>query len=256
MAAVKFVWTRLTLSGKLTFDAYIKDTYLHDDEWALHYLADRYDELTSADGSASLYHNPIRALTRRQGVSYTQVAELSRRSRDDLYRFITEEASYREWDDVLNRTRAEAGIPEMRDGELLIDVPLKPRVRDTGPETSSSETSGEKGVESRLFVLLRDPITRDVVAVSDVHAQSETVRHLAVQDQESRPIRFFLHKKRHDALSSYARRELASTISKAIADTRIAHNSSTPPRPINPDDSATRRFRLISGGDESGADGS
>lgn len=241
MAAAKFVFRQLLESGSTDFNAYLAAVRGKDDYFALRWISSRFDKLVQAHGGN--LHNPLGPVERGGRLPYARVFSLGRRSprfREDrtgdpeLYEHLA--SSWTPWreDAVLDALHmAIPGGDMLRRGEILVDVPLKPRFRQkaTGTEASGDPqdleprriglapaTAAEIGERSvQLWAQLRHQTVPTDVVWLPLHTVSPLAGPIAeTEDGQVRLIRVFLPRPHLERLAPRERRELPTIVSDCL----------------------------------------
>lgn len=190
MAAVKYTFQQLVGVNALSFKSYLAATARFTDFEAARFLAEAFTKQFGPD-----QHSPLSSITSFRRLGFKRVLSLSHQDqpRADLWLRVV-----RSYSSSLERELLEAlrkGLvpgKELKRGEVLIDVPMKPRLfflaADSLP-SPSRETNSDLGLrESRLWVVGG---TRQ--APEDIVKASKLVRELAwMEEVASRRVRIFL----------------------------------------------------------------
>jgi len=194
MAAVKHVMCKLLQRNALTFEEYHREVYGQSDHYALEFLHRRYLGLLQNEGLDAFA--PLRSLVEGDRFSYRRVFTLSRDGDREaaLYESIVQRGSLDKMAEVV-QAMADA-LPhsvKVKDGEILIDIPLKKRLRNENePSGFDVVTRSESGISSVLWIRKRDHLRRKQSWLP-LREASQLIQYLSsIEDHSGRKIRVFL----------------------------------------------------------------
>ena len=221
MAAVKFTFEVLMKYGGFTFGEYKEAVYGRSDWDALMYL---HDQLASVARREKLdITNPLGTIVALKRFGYRRVFSLGADDGDDgtLYRRIIAQVS-----PALFGSMA-AGIAghlptayRVRDGDVLIDVPLKKRLRNAqiGSEstTETADTAADAGSKPGIWVRRRSRLGAE--KWKDLYAYSPLAGLLGkVEDHSGRKIRVFISRELLRRMSPQAQEALPDEIRNQLS---------------------------------------
>ena len=214
MAAIKWVMKSLLRKSALTFDNYWKATLWMSDWEALRYLRAQYDAFGHQGGGDLA--NPLADLAELRRIGYRRVLALH--YRDDtrpLYDLIVNRVTP-DREDELVRAIGDLFPRNVRPklGQVLIDIPLKRRLRGTRGQTANlMETQAERGTATKVWVCCRRPLTKEVVAWVELADVSPlAARFGEVEDHSGRKIRIFAARSLLGQLSLNQQRNLEAEV--------------------------------------------
>lgn len=217
MAAVKYTFQQLMRAKVFTFREYLKTSGCFTDMEAVRYLD---GEFSKRFGDSA--HSPLGFIASFRRLAYKRVASVSHdsaRSADGILwlRLVRCYSSSLESDLLEALQKGLVPGKTLKPGEVLIDVPLKPRLLFLGVDpnlTPSRETGSELGLrESRLWVV--GGVGQQPV---DIVKSSKLVRELAwMEEISSRRVRVFLTEghvtpENREALSARTKRLLCDIL--------------------------------------------
>lgn len=221
MSAIKYVFERLLRTGEMNAREYWNETLYMSDWEAMLLLQDRFlkirheDEIDPLDWLASF---------RRIGFRRVLSLQLGRKDDIELYRGLVrlhldpgegEATLFKAIRDCLP-ARAEP-----LDGEILLDVPLKRRLRGAAAELEAiHETKAERGAAaSVIWVCRREHLTKQFADWVDLNEYSPLVGALGeLEDRTARKIRLFMHADLLDRIGSLGVDRLEQTVRGAMLD--------------------------------------
>jgi HD superfamily phosphohydrolase len=247
MAAVKLVMMRLLRCGQLTFEEYRKRTLFRDDFYALRLLAVIYDRYLRRRRDVNGI-NPLRGLLTDRAIGFDVAWSLSwddgysGRLYDAIVDGITPDRHEKLVDTLRNSVPSHTGAT---DGELLLDIPLKRRLR---PALSHSlkETVGEIGATSDLWVADRHHLTGRIAQWHTLEEFSGLAGRLGeIEDIHGREIRIFIHRRLYDTLAVHDREFLDRDFKADVVKAAIDWAREDGREPLTQPDSATPRLRPV-----------
>src|SRR3989344_780853 len=217
MAEVKHVMKRMLLErgAEFTFDTYLRDTFYFSDWEVVKYLRDTYDAFASQDGKQ--YYNPIASIADLRRIGHRRAFSL--RACGDaectlLYRVGTNINPAREAEVIRAIVEHLPRFCEPRDGDILVDVPLKPRLA-----TSNRETAAEQGRAVPLYVKCHWPLTkrfRTWITLEEYSPLAQAVRK--TEESVGMPFRVFFSRDLLDKLSSADMERIELTLHDVIVE--------------------------------------
>jgi uncharacterized protein len=194
MSAIKFAFRHLLKARALSFDQYWEQTLRMSDWEALRFLSERYHAWAHESGVHG--YNPLQNMVNQRRLGYERVFTLRCIPQDDeqLYNRLVETVSPEQEDDLID---AIAGFlprsAQPQHGEILIDIPLKRRLRSAGAEdVKMDETAAERGTQARVWVCVRGPSTKEIKRWVDLMEYSPLAGKMGhVEDSIGRRIRVF-----------------------------------------------------------------
>lgn len=219
MAVVKFVMKHLLMSGETTFDRYVMDFRDCTDWQALNYLRSAYDQYAGS-GERGVF-NPLGSLVSLHRVGYRRVFTLAYSANGEdglLYDRIAGHITPQREDQALAALAdaLPAGV-RPQPGEILLDVPLKRRLRQAGAGTPARETTSDATVNQKLFVCCRSPVTKEVREWVDIADRSVLAQHLGEsEDHTGRKIRVFISRTLLDRLAPEVTHALEESVRRLL----------------------------------------
>jgi hypothetical protein len=185
---------------------------------ALRFLANRFEAYCQQSGSVMV--NPLRNLAELRRLNYQRVFALAYRPNDEaeLYDHIVHCISPQREDELIQAVKdflpAGAGA---KAGEILVDVPLKRRLRTAGAHDALAETHAERGTRTKLWVCCRGQLTKQVQRWLDITEYSPLAGRMGeVEDHSGRKIRIFLASELLDRLSLGARPHIEAELTRHV----------------------------------------
>jgi HD superfamily phosphohydrolase/serine/threonine protein kinase len=233
MAAMKLVFGRLLRYDKLTFEDYARGTFGGTDLDALRLLLRLYDDLLK-EGTV-VGTNPLSSVERLQRVGYKRLWTLSGPrfhsvaaqtdesiQADQLYRRLVLGITPQREEDLLMAVRDKIrwGV-EVNDGDVLVDIPLKPRLRwATQRRDRRFETVSEAGEGSTsLWVRTRRVGTKEPQGWARLQDYSPLAAAFAATEEVSgRKIRVFVSRRVVSRMSATALSNAAELIAHVVAE--------------------------------------
>lgn len=219
MAAVKYVMRQLLTHNALTFERYVRDVHSITDWEALRYLYNHYQQLIGVGPLVAV--NPLAGLIALQRLGYRRVFTLAyRASTDDggLYDRLVHGLSPKREDALLEdigRTLPNASSPKA--GEILLDVPLKRRLKNARIKSALRETTGDAALRQKVLVCCRHPLTREIKEWVDLYDYSVLANHLGeMEDTAGRKIRLFMSIELLDRIPQSQKRDIEATLRQTI----------------------------------------
>ena len=193
MAAVKYVMRHLLKSKKLSFDQYWSYTYGKSDLDALRYLRTQFDEYMEGVPDRT---NPLADIVDLKRLGYRRVFGLrfDQSVNSDLYDELVHGISPEREDKLIDHIAGQ--LPPSftsKRGDILVDIPLKRRLHGIGARGIEPPiTKGEKGAKAKVWVCLRNPLTKQIVGWKDLLEYSPLAANLAdIEDHSGRKVRVF-----------------------------------------------------------------
>lgn len=168
-AMIRYVISRLLQVGSLPLSEYVGQTFFSEYDTALRVLFRRFKELNTGDTEV----NPIAGLLDGERRIYKPAFSTSRLDRDTSER-IGDKLANKRYDDVLflqrrvlEIVREASDLTDIKDGEVLVDVPLKGRDKPGGDRGGQvyvySTRSDPAGVPLRGFTPFLEEVKRQHV---------------------------------------------------------------------------------------------
>lgn len=152
MAAVKFVMSELLESGALTFADYAEHVYGRSEWEAMEYLDSAFRQQVAHGGQDSYF--PLASLLSNRRFSYNRVYSVGmQKGNDEIFAGLVQHTSPALLRDLTSAIEgALAKSAQVRLGEILVDIPLKPRLREPDAGLGLGETESEAGTRPKLWV--------------------------------------------------------------------------------------------------------
>jgi hypothetical protein len=217
MAAVKFVMERLLRERALTFEAYEQTVFGGNDWSALEFLDASYASLGMQ--MARDWYNPLRGITEQRRATYARVYSLGW---DDgpngkLYDRMAADPTPMNGEMVVAAIKKDLGALQLpvREGEILIDIPLKKRLR--AANESYLDTTAEAG--SRPLLMVRQSRRFESpqvswVTLSRVSPLSDVLGN--IEDYSGRKIRVFFSNELIGRIDRRQHQRVASIVYEAL----------------------------------------
>lgn len=236
MAAVKHVVSNLLRSGAMSFENYVNKVFAYDDLQAAILLADTYDSFLDAAGKKAIAVNPLHPLVNRQRVGYKRIfvlgATMPVYDRPLTEREVEREVLYEKLTENITPAREASllkGLAELppwkahvKDGDILLDIPLKPRLRWLSSDNAvSSATEAERGErEMKLWIRTRDNATKAGTGWIRFYQYSYLAHaYRLVEDVFARRVRVFVSRRLWEDIALGLGEDLQGRVEDFLADT-------------------------------------
>lgn len=197
MACLKYVFERLLRAHELSAREYWEQTLWLSDWEAMNWLRATFERVRGRDEI-----NPLDNIAELRRIGYRRVLSLQLARRDDVDLFHGIVRAYLASGDPgggLTQAIGEglSARASPKRGEILLDVPLKRRLRGAGEELQSldDETKAERGAAGGpLWVCCRDHFTKQPVSWVPLSVYSPVIGALGqLEDRTARKVRVFMH---------------------------------------------------------------
>jgi HD superfamily phosphohydrolase len=216
MAAVKYAFEFLLRYDNMTFADYKDAVYGRSDWDALAYLHERLATATVRRGLEIT--NPLQTIVALKRFGYRRVFSLGA---DDgeagaLYRKVIAHVSPTLLHDItIAIAQSFPAAYAVRDGDILVDVPLKKRLRNaqTGPEstTETAETAADAGSKPPVWVRRRSRLGAE--RWKDLYSYSPLAGLLGrIEDHSGRKMRVFVSRALLERMSAQAKEALHTEV--------------------------------------------
>jgi|GEM_PF-6170087 len=229
MSAAKLVVRRLLMSQpqSMSFQDYADAVYGKTDVEALHYLHGVYQPVADAMNG----RNPLSSLVKLRRIGYRRIFSLGARGQgvlelDEAYKALTQRIGPDKEDDLVSAiTSAFPAGASVRDGDILVDIPLKPRQQNYTGSRMNDPDPGEAGVtHGQLWVKgrslgARSRIEQTASEFIALEQFSDLVSKLrGWEDVHGRKIRVYLSRDIWAGLSRHQAARLPDAVTSAIVD--------------------------------------
>ena len=234
MAAVKYVAYQLIQAKEIRFTDYLSEAYGRTEWDALAYLHRKYRQY--ANRVERDLHNPLDSITSYHRLGYRRIFSLGKGEDEsseyvdprrtlkgsELYDAVVANVSPALIESI--QTRVSSQLPggvQAKEGEVLVDIPLKKRLRNETEADESADTSAEAAARPVVWVRKRG---RDGAhRWRDLNSCSPLAARLGmIEDHSGRKIRVFANDRILDRLDLRTRQQwwqqIATQMEKALKD--------------------------------------